>query len=63
MLTRIRLFCIVLALTAPAAIAKAQDADDKLIGPVSDPSVKLMAHCARYIGEYHGWHYVLYNAG
>ena len=63
MLTRIRLFCIVLALTATADIAKAQDADDKLIGPVSDPSVELMAHCARYIGEYHGWHYVLYNAG
>ena len=44
-MTRIRLFCIVLALTASAAIAKAQDADDKLIGPVSDPSVELMAHC------------------
>lgn len=36
---------------------------DQLIGTLSDPSVELMAHCFRYVGEYDGWRYGLYNAG
>ena len=36
---------------------------DQLLGSVSDPSVELMAHNFRYVGEYDGWRYGLYNAG
>ncbi len=36
---------------------------DKLLGSVSDPSIELMSHNFRYIGEYGGWRYGLYNAG
>lgn len=36
---------------------------DRLLGSLSDPSVELMSHGFRYVGEYGGWHYGLYNAG
>lgn len=36
---------------------------DLLLGSLSDPSTELMAHCFRYVGEYDGWHYGIYNAG
>ena len=36
---------------------------DMLLGSLSDPSTELMAHCFRYVGEYDGWRYGLYNAG
>ena len=36
---------------------------DRLLGSLSDPSTELMAHCFRYVGEYDGWRYGLYNAG
>lgn len=49
-----------LALLICASCLKPQD---RLIGTLSDPSVELMAHCFRYVGEYDGWRYGLYNAG
>ena len=58
-----RLLLIASAIAAISILAPAQDREDKLLGSVSDPSVELMAHDARYVGEYGGWHYVLYNAG
>lgn len=36
---------------------------DKLLGSLSDPNTELMAHCFRYVGEYDGWRYGVYNAG
>ena len=36
---------------------------DERLGSVSDPSTELMSHGFRYIGEYDGWQYGLYNAG
>lgn len=52
-----------LLLSALLATYSCSEPQDKLIGSLSDPSTELMAHCFRYVGEYDGWHYGLYNAG
>ena len=54
---------LVLFIGAVGQISCAPAAQDELIGTVSDPSVELMSHDFRYVGEYDGWRYGLYNAG
>lgn len=51
---------VVLVVLSLASCAVRQD---RLLGSVSDPSVELMSHNFRYVGEYDGWRYGLYNAG
>ena len=43
--------------------ASSASAQDRLLGTLSDPSTELMSHDFRYVGEYGGWRYGLYNAG
>jgi len=54
---------IAVALTAAALFSSCKSEGDILLGSVSDPSIELMSHCFRYVGEYDDWHYGLYSAG
>ncbi len=51
--------CLVFVLSAVSC----KVSHDALLGSLSDPSTELMAHDFRYVGEYDGWRYGLYNAG
>ncbi len=51
------------ALLLSACRSAAPVPQDERIGSLSDPSVELMSHNFRYVGEYGGWRYGLYNAG
>ena len=50
-------------LAAALLMTVAGFAQDRFLGMLSDPSTELMSHDFRYVGEYGGWRYGLYNAG
>lgn len=53
----------IIILSTLAVLAACTPEQDTLLGSVSDPSMELMSHDFRYIGQYKGWCYGAYNAG